>query len=163
MTLYYFNLPCSLSYLNSLQHLLTFKQFSIHSFFQYMHQGGAMCHSIIHAAARPRGPGLCFHAYVWAAGQLKLSFSPLNTHSQTYSTAKNTLHHKSRLEHAKVIYRQVLLTHTPHMSAFICVADLQACPLCIVSMKYKHKRDTDTECSHPDTYSKYNKCLFIYQ
>lgn len=73
-------------------------------FFQYMHQGGAMCHSIIRAAARPRGPVLCFHAYIWAAGYLEASFSPLNTYSRMRTAPlKNTLHHKSRLEHAKVI------------------------------------------------------------
>lgn len=86
----------------------------------------------------PGGPGLCFHIHVRAAGYLKASFSPLNTHSQARSRAKNTLHHKSRLEHAKVIHRQALLTHTPHMSGVICAADLQACTLCKVSHKYTH-------------------------
>lgn len=73
-----------------------------------------------------------------AAGYLKASFSPLNTHSQTYRRAKNTLHHKSRLEHGKVIRRQALLTHTLHMSGVICVSDLQACTLCTVSLSYTH-------------------------
>lgn len=88
-----------------------------------MHQGGATCHSIILAAACPRGLGLCFHTHTCTSrgGNLKASFSPLNTRSQTYSRAENTLRHKSRLEHGKVICRQALLTHTPHMSGVICV------------------------------------------
>lgn len=84
--LYYSNLPSNFSCSNVLQCLLTFKQPSIHSFFPiyvYMHQGGAVCHSIILAAAHPRGPGLCFHIYVRAAGYLNASFSPLNTHSHS--------------------------------------------------------------------------------
>lgn len=56
-------------------------------FFQYVHQGGAMCHSIIRAAARSRGPVLCFLAYIWAAGYLEASFSPLNTYSHMRTSA----------------------------------------------------------------------------
>lgn len=95
--------------------------------------------SIIPAAACPRGPGLCFHIHVQAAGYLKASFSPLNTHSQ-HCTAeqKHIVHHKSRSEHAKVIHRQALLTHTPHMSGVISPSDLQACALCIVPLSYTH-------------------------
>lgn len=57
---------------------------------------------------------------------------------------KNTLHHKSRLEHA-IICRQALLTHTPHMSGVICVSDLQVWTLCTVSPSCTH--------THPRTHT----------
>lgn len=49
-------------------------------------------------------------------------------------TAKNTLHHKSRLEHAKVIHRQALLTHTPHVRCYLCFRSAGMYTLCIVSL-----------------------------
>lgn len=59
-----------------------------------------------------QGPGtLCSHTCTSRRVPERVIFTP-NTHSQAYRRAKNTQHHKSRLEHAKVIHRQALLTHT---------------------------------------------------
>lgn len=141
ITLYYFNLPRSFSCSNALWYLLTFKRPSIHSSFLYMPICIRVEPRVTQSFLQLLVPGagtLFFHIYAQAAGYLKASFSPLNTHSQAYSAAKNTLHHKSKLGHAKVIHRQALLTHTPHMSGIICVSDLQACTLCVVSLNHTH-------------------------
>lgn len=99
-----------------------------------MHQGGAPCHSIILAAAHPRGPGLCFHIHVQAAGYLKASFSALNARSQHKAAQKTTLHHKSR-------FSDKPLSRTRHTSGVICTSDLQACALCIVALNYTQHTD----------------------
>lgn len=71
-------------------------------------------------------------------------------HSLTgrYTSVKNTLNHKSRLEHATVICRQALLTHTPHLSGVICVSDLQACTLCGHFLNYTHSHKSAHAQSH---------------
>ena len=161
VTLYYFNLPRSFSCSTALRYLLTFKRPSIHSSFLYIHiYASVKCIRVEPRVTQsslqllvPGGPGLCFHIHVRAAGYLKASFSPLNTHSQACSRAKNTLHHKSRLEHAKVIHRQALLTHTPHMSGVICASDLQACTLCKVSQKYTHTHRRAHKNAHAQTHT----------
>lgn len=76
VTVYYFYLPASFFGQMVYGVCWHLNRRLTHSFFQHEHQGGAIRASIIHAAARLRGPRLCFHTWKKPQGTWKCPFHP---------------------------------------------------------------------------------------